>query len=125
MITIDAADLLPAIQALTPEQRREMDAILMAGDAPKWVPQPGPQQQAFESQADILFYGGAAGGGKTDLLLGLGGEIDLTRRMLDLGVSLRIPDGPEVRLRLTGPAAAPKRVPELTPWLLWRAERGL
>ena len=71
MITIDAADLLPAIQALTPEQRREMDAILMAGDAPIWVPQPGPQQQAFESQADILFYGGAAGGGKTDLLLGL------------------------------------------------------
>ena len=61
----------------------------------------------------------------TDLLLGLGGEIDLTRRMLDLGVSLRIPDGPEVRLRLAGPAAAPKRVPELTPWLLWRAERGL
>ncbi|MDT8332485.1 AsmA-like C-terminal region-containing protein [Roseomonas gilardii] len=61
----------------------------------------------------------------TDLLLGLGGEIDLTRRMLDLGLSLRIPDGPEVRLRLAGPDAAPKRVPELTPWLLWRAEQGL
>lgn len=26
---------------------------------------------AYESQADILFYGGAAGGGKTDLLLGV------------------------------------------------------
>ena len=61
----------------------------------------------------------------TDLLLGLGGEIDLTRRMLDLGLSLRIPDGPEIRLRLAGPAAAPKRVPELTPWLLWRVEQGL
>ena len=29
-----------------------------------------PQVAALESQADILFYGGAAGGGKTDLLIG-------------------------------------------------------
>ncbi len=36
-----------------------------------WVPLPGPQTEAFESKADILFYGGAAGGGKTDLLLGV------------------------------------------------------
>ena len=31
---------------------------------------PGPQTHALESKADIVFYGGAAGGGKTDLLLG-------------------------------------------------------
>ena len=36
-----------------------------------WTPQPGPQTMAFESEADELFYGGAAGGGKTDLMLGL------------------------------------------------------
>lgn len=36
-----------------------------------WKPLPGPQTLAFYSRADILFYGGAAGGGKTDLLLGL------------------------------------------------------
>lgn len=30
-----------------------------------------PQRQAYESSADVLFYGGAAGGGKSDLLLGL------------------------------------------------------
>ncbi len=32
---------------------------------------PTPQRQACESPADVLFYGGAAGGGKTDLLIGL------------------------------------------------------
>lgn len=35
-----------------------------------WTPQPGPQQLALDSLADELFYGGAAGGGKTDLLIG-------------------------------------------------------
>lgn len=44
---------------------------------PLWQPNPdvddipNPQRMAVESQADILFYGGAAGSGKTDLLLGL------------------------------------------------------
>jgi hypothetical protein len=36
-----------------------------------WKPLPGPQTKALDCQADELFYGGAAGGGKTDLLLGL------------------------------------------------------
>ncbi len=35
-----------------------------------WKPLPGPQTDALESDADILFYGGAAGGGKTDLIIG-------------------------------------------------------
>lgn len=35
-----------------------------------WKPLPGPQTQAFESEADIIGYGGAAGGGKTDLACG-------------------------------------------------------
>src|SRR4051812_31953566 len=36
-----------------------------------WVPNPGPQTQAFVCEADELFYGGEAGGGKTDLGIGL------------------------------------------------------
>ena len=36
-----------------------------------WTPTPGPQTEAYYSEADELFYGGAAGGGKSDLLLGL------------------------------------------------------
>lgn len=35
-----------------------------------WKPLPGPQTQAYNSAADIILYGGAAGGGKTDLALG-------------------------------------------------------
>ena len=37
----------------------------------KWIPNPGPQTEAYKCQADELFYGGSAGGGKTDLLVGL------------------------------------------------------
>ncbi len=35
-----------------------------------WTPFAGPQTAALNSAADILFYGGAAGGGKTDLICG-------------------------------------------------------
>lgn len=39
---------------------------------PIWSPLPGkPQEAAYHTKADILGYGGAAGGGKSDLLLGL------------------------------------------------------
>ncbi len=37
-----------------------------------WKPNPGPQTEAYFSEADDLYYGGAAGGGKSDLLLGMG-----------------------------------------------------
>lgn len=35
-----------------------------------WVPQPGPQTLAYFCEADELLYGGSAGGGKSDLLVG-------------------------------------------------------
>jgi hypothetical protein len=37
-----------------------------------WTPLDGPQRAAYLSLADELFYGGAAGGGKSDLMVGLG-----------------------------------------------------
>jgi len=37
----------------------------------RWKANPGPQTLAYESDADELFYGGQAGGGKTDLIIGL------------------------------------------------------
>lgn len=68
---VTTADMLELIKTLPPEVRAELDQLLLAGGAPIWVPQDGPQRSAYESPADIIFYGGAAGGGKTDLLLGL------------------------------------------------------
>jgi hypothetical protein len=50
---------------------RALDAELLALDSRPWVPLPGPQQEAYDSPADELFFGGAAGPGKTQLLLGL------------------------------------------------------
>lgn len=37
----------------------------------KWIPNPGPQTEAYYCDADELFYGGAGGGGKTALICGL------------------------------------------------------
>jgi hypothetical protein len=44
---------------------------LLARTHTYWSPLPGPQTEAFESDADVVGYGGAAGGGKTDLAIGL------------------------------------------------------
>jgi hypothetical protein len=58
------------LSVLTPEER---GLVLRAAALDKtiWRPLPGPQSEAYESKADITGYGGAAGGGKTDLIAGL------------------------------------------------------
>lgn len=65
-------DVIRRLGALPEEERevieREADAVV--GDV-NWLPNPGPQTEAFFCKADILLYGGQGGGGKTDLGLGL------------------------------------------------------
>ena len=39
-----------------------------------WYPQSRPQWEALLTRADEIFYGGAAGGGKTDLIIGIASE---------------------------------------------------
>lgn len=57
---------------LTPAERAELLELISADKAEMpWRPLPGPQLMAYESEADIVAYGGAAGGGKTDLIAGL------------------------------------------------------
>jgi hypothetical protein len=57
------------VASLTPDQQRQLEEATR--DLLRWRPLSGPQTTAYESRADILLYGGAAGGGKTDLLLGV------------------------------------------------------
>lgn len=57
---------------LTEEERRELDELIAADLTERpWAPLVGPQTMAFHALADITGYGGAAGGGKTDLAAGL------------------------------------------------------
>lgn len=50
---------------------RELERLITEGVS-KWLPLTGPQTVAYYSPADILYFGGSAGGGKSGLLLGLG-----------------------------------------------------
>lgn len=69
--SLDAFDFLSAsVGMMTPEELEEYNHLLLSVDLPIWAPLEGPQTIAFESDADIVGYGGAAGGGKTDLMLG-------------------------------------------------------
>lgn len=66
-----SAELMRRLKSLPADQRAQLDEFLRMAVPAIWVPQAGPQSVAFNSLADIIFYGGSAGGGKTDLLLGL------------------------------------------------------
>ena len=67
--------LLAAIGELSPEDYVELEREVLTATKPHvWVPNPGPQTRALESEADELFYGGSAGGGKSDLVIGLAVE---------------------------------------------------
>ncbi len=69
-MTLD--EILAKVNAL-PE--KEQQALKKLADATTkgmlWIPNPGPQTDAYRSKADLLYYGGAAGGGKSQLLIGL------------------------------------------------------
>lgn len=65
------SDLERLISGMGEEEKAELDKLIAVELAKPWLPTPGPQAEAYYSKADLLLYGGAAGGGKTDLILGL------------------------------------------------------
>ena len=80
-------DFLKAFGALPEEEKAA--AIALADTAcagMKFVPNPGPQSDAYFCEADELFFGGSGGCGKSSLLCGLAVnehfDIQLFRRAL-------------------------------------------
>lgn len=59
------------LDMLTEVERRELEQLLAPKDEVDWLPQAGPQLAALTSEADIIGFGGAAGGGKSELMLGM------------------------------------------------------
>lgn len=63
------------LKVLSKTQGKDKDEItrlaIEATAHMKWVPNPGPQTDAYFSEADEIFFGGQAGGGKSDLEIGL------------------------------------------------------
>lgn len=64
-------ELLGKLGAMPEEVRKNFEKdILERTSGLTWFPNDGPQTEAYFSLADILLYGGQAGGGKSQLLLG-------------------------------------------------------
>lgn len=68
-------DLQAVIANLAELPPQEFDKVTREAAAAtasrRWIPNPGPQTEAYFCEADELLYGGEAGGGKSDLLIGL------------------------------------------------------
>ncbi len=84
-------ELTKLVESATPEDRAFLlsQAEDVAHKNP-WTPTPGPQMEAYYNPADILLYGGQAGGGKTDLVLGVAftqqtNSLIMRRKYTDLG----------------------------------------
>jgi hypothetical protein len=65
-------EVLTKLRGLPLDQLKAIEAEASRATAHmRWVPNPGPQTDAYFSKADVLLYGGEPGGGKSQLLLGL------------------------------------------------------
>ncbi len=60
----DLRALEQRIAQLSPEQRIRLEELANDGLRRRFTPLPGAQTMAYESLADVLLYGGSAGGGK-------------------------------------------------------------
>lgn len=94
-LDLDALEQL--IRNASPEDVARLAEVAAPKLSQPWLPQPGPQSDAFYHEADELLYGGAAGGGKSDLLIGL--ATTAHRRSLIFRAQSKDLDGFWTRLR--------------------------
>lgn len=65
-------DIVRLLEKMPEEERKAVIETARKENAGfLWKPNPGPQTQAYFSPADMVYYGGSAGGGKSQLMLGL------------------------------------------------------
>ena len=90
-MTTPLDDVLTRLGALPDKQQANLrqDIAERLGDIP-WVPNPGPQTEAYFNRADLMLYGGQGGGGKSDFLAGLAitshkNSLIMRRQYTDLG----------------------------------------
>ncbi len=64
-------EILDRLRGLPPDElaKASAEAEALIGNKP-FIPNAGRQTEAYLSKADVLFYGGAAGGGKSYMLIG-------------------------------------------------------
>jgi hypothetical protein len=74
---MDLAEVLRALEGLSPEELAATQAKARAyieqveGKVPVWFPNPGPQTECYWHEAEEILFGGEAGGGKSQVLIGL------------------------------------------------------
>lgn len=68
---ISPEQLAKNVMMMPEAQRAQILSGVVGNVSQCFVPSPGPQTKAYYSPADVLLYGGQAGGGKSALLLGL------------------------------------------------------
>ena len=68
---MDIDSVMASLNGLPPEKRAELEGIVLDRTGMlKFIPNPGPQNQALLCPADDMLYGGSAGSGKSALLIG-------------------------------------------------------
>lgn len=65
-------DIIARLGAMPDDKRKELESLAaQATSAMPFVPNPGAQTMAYLSDADVTGYGGAGGGGKSAVMVGL------------------------------------------------------